>query len=283
MKRWIRERLYEKAQKISFVYKEIVKKGITKENQNILENLLQEEEMVYSLIQIEDYAKYIAFFSPKYKELAEETTFFMTLDFNYIPEIRILHKLYFYQEKKSMFLDVYLPNAEEKRWQYVNDKEFYFQLMKLYSFYACIAKENEDLLNKSFANIVFHYAYAEEYYVKGMSSYSKDFVRKMGGINVKEMEEEIAAAIQSVYDFLIENGEYILKGNSFRTLCYKMYLEAYYSTIENKNIIKELLNLYNRQNLPNLNLDLRELFDEIESFIETKAILKRKRVGYEKR
>lgn len=283
MERWIRDRLLEKAKDISKIYEEIGENGVTKENQLNLKKLLYEEEMVYSLISIEDYAKYIAFFSPKYKELAEETGFFMTLDFDYIPEIRILHKLYFYQEKRSMFLDVYLPNAEEKRWQYVNDKEFYFQLMNLYSFYAYVDKENEDLLNKSFTNIVFHYAYAKEYYVKGMSSYSKDFVRKMGGISALEMEEEIAASIQSVYDFLIENGEYVLKSSSFRTLCYKMYLEAYYSTIENKNIIKEILNLYSKQNLPNLTLELRELFDEIESFIEAKDILKRKKVGYENR
>ncbi len=276
MERWLQDRLVEKAKEIGTLYKEIGQYGITKESLLILKRLLEEEEMVYALIPLEEYVKYIAFFSLEYKDLAEETPSIMFFELNYIPEIRILHKLYFYQEKRSMFVDVYLPNEQEKRWQYIYDKEFYFHLMNLYSFYLRVSKKYERLLNKSFANMVYHYAYAEEYYLKGFSSYHKEFIQVFSGISQKELEEEMGVAIQSIYDFLIKRGDNFLKENPFPTLCYKMYIEAYFFSIDHEEIIKELLELYGEDNLPNHSPVLREFFNDIELFIESKGSLKRK-------
>lgn len=278
MEKWIVKKLIGKANDIAKLYQEIKDDGKTNENMRRLLTLLEEEKSIYQLIPFPEYENYIRFLSTEndFDSLLD----FMNLDFYFLPQARIVHKLYYFCEKRAMFFES-LKYEEKDQYQYLFDYELFSNLVRFYAIYLNEKHEFTSYLTLSFLNVVYHFSYAEELFLKMNSSYrfyNKKQLQRFSGLpNIADdLDAEFSQSIQEFMDIIIEDDALPFSDDEPITKqSFYIYISTLYLSIENIQYVHDLLAYYKASNHPDLSFSTRNFLDEIQILVQNSEILRR--------
>lgn len=276
--------LVAQANKIKDVYEEIGLCGINDELSKNLHTLLQEEEKIYHDISLQDYQGYLDYFLEFLEIDPDDILAFLTLGADFNPEVRIIQKFFYHQEKASMFLDSN-TFSEEFRWQYLYDYELYTNLLMFYSFFLKTHEKYELYFNASHARVLYHSPYAEVIYLKDTLVYNKEQLIKFSGLSnaSSELDKEFSSEIEMICSLIleeptdsleeVEEEQFNFLEEPFTKLGLCMYLGALYYSIDDEKTAFKLANSYKGNNIQNENQ--KEMFDEISLLVEHSFAMKR--------
>lgn len=275
--------LVNQANKIKEVYEEIGLREINDELSQKLHTLVKEEEMIYSLIPLQDYQEYLDYFLEFQEIDPNDILSFVTLGADFNPEIRIIQKLLYNQAKVGMFTDKE-EVPEDSRWQYLYNYELYNNLLMYYYYFSKEHDSYELFFNVSYALVLYHSPYAESIYLKNSTTYNREQLIKFSGLLevVEELDEDYCTEIQMICSCLLEEPMADLENEEeeqpdfleepFTKLSICMYLGALYYSIEDEEMASTLVKSYKSDKL---NEKQKELFDEMALLVANSFAMKR--------
>lgn len=276
--------LVAQANKIKDVYEEIGLRGINDELSENLHTLLQDEEIIYHDISLQDYQGYLDYFLEFLEMDPNDILAFLTLDADFNPEVRIIQKFFYHQEKVSMFSDSN-TFSEEFKWQYLHNYELYTNLLMYYSFFLKTHEKYELYFNESYARVLYHSPYAEVIYLKDTPIYNKEQLLKFSGLSnaSSELDQEFSSEIEMICSLILEEPTDSLEKveeepfdfleEPFTKLGLCMYIGALYYSIDDEELAFKLANSYKNSDIQNEKQ--KEMFDEIFLLVEHSFAMKR--------
>ncbi len=102
------------AKKMKDVYEAIRLRGMNDDLNKELHTLLSEEALIYSCIPLENYSDYLDYFIERLEIDPNDILSFVTLSVDFYPEVRIIQKFFYNQEKVSMFADTDIVSEDER-------------------------------------------------------------------------------------------------------------------------------------------------------------------------
>lgn len=282
MEKWIIKKLMEKGEEIAKLYQEMVVSGKIAENMCHLQTLLEEEKRFYRLIPISKYDEYISFLSSNPEDDFNDYLAFMVFEYSFLPPARMVHKLYYYREKSAMFSEnVNFEDKEQYQYQYLFDYEFFSNLFLFYTQYLKEKKDFAFYLNTSLLNMVYHFAYAEEIFIRN-SSYGFDNKKRLQKFSMlstieEDLDAEFSCIIQEYMDVIIEEDALPFEYDEYMfRLPFYIYFSTLYFSIDNDNYVHDLLGYYKASNHPKLSFSTRNFLDEIQILIQNSEVLRKK-------
>lgn len=280
------KRLVEIAQSIKTIYQNILKQGMTTSNKENLLFAIERERKIYDSIPIQEYQKYMEFFSSN-EEIEAFDLLSIMLEYQYfVPEIRIINYLDYLLHKECMFSDnvsnfFSKDKIDEFREYYLIYSELYNNLIIYYRIYFDAKKELFYVLLPSFMNILYSNAYAENFYFGKEKAKEKRILQKFSNLEniAAEIDDYFLLMIDDYFNlFLEQEYEEDLEEQEekiYNTLI-QIFLSTLYFSIDSEECMHRTLSKYKASNYPDLPFKNRNFLDEIQMLVKNSVSLRRK-------